>query len=668
MNRFANRFAIVVLLQLSVAVAAFGQGWPLPAKTPGVEVNCTACTGSNPPANGKTVGFRTPIAAFTGRLLDSQATNDIQQPFRTARAGKIVLSADGKRIYLLIGGMLAAYDTATFFTRLASGEALMTATSVPLTILNSRPGVPEVFLRPDRFFYAEWGGGWTCPYVDGQARLNNFDVDDLGYLYLSHYVFGWGIVKDDLQTDGSLSRMESRYQNFPYGDNGDQDPVAILTFKNGTQYFALINVTTHSEVWNVTDRSNPVRVVTLRSMNFSQAAKNATGDRIAITDGTTGNVNIYSADSLAVGGAPMATFTPGLPYVYTSVASDGINFYGSFTKPTLKIAVFTPSGSSFVQQSTFDTGALVDGGAIRANAGYLTVITSNGVLVYKITSSLGFTEVPLKSSYTGTDVRTDSYFSQYYFNVAPSGYGYPHFYVHSADVAVIKSGGKTYLLYTAGGLADVYELLNGDGIFLAQSAPGTPNPNTPASERSKTFYADPIGFTATTTALAPMSIQWDFGNPEAVAGADPNTLTNQTGPQVVIHRYSGIGSAAGLTPRTVKVTNLADTTIFATNTVHGNDAGSRSAHWTHELPVPLHAARCQFAGSHRRRRQMVRRLGRHHREPYEQLVALERWHALGNAGYGLALPGPAAGRRPVRSSLCLLHRPLWSERRLAPLD
>src|ERR1700674_4782574 len=296
-KRFAIRFAIVVLLQLSVAVAAFGQGWPLPGKTPGIEVNCTACTGSSPPANGKTVGFKTPVPAFTGRLLDSQSTNDIQQTFRTARAAKIVLSPDGRRIYIQLGGMLAAYDTASFFTRLASGEALMTATSIPLTVLNSRPGAPEVFLRPDRFFYAEYGGGWQTPFVDGQARLNDIDVDDLGYLYLSHFVFGWGIVKDDLKTDGNLAIMQSKYQHFPYGDNGDQDPVHILAFKSGAQYFALINVESQSEVWNVTDRSNPARVATLRSLNFSQAAKNATGDRIAIMDGSTGNVTIYSADS-----------------------------------------------------------------------------------------------------------------------------------------------------------------------------------------------------------------------------------------------------------------------------------------------------------------------------------------------------------------------------------
>src|SRR5260221_2208616 len=230
--------------------------------------------------------------------------------------------------------MAAAYDTASFFTRLASGEALIPSTSVPLSVINSRPlgGVPEVFLRPDRFFYAEWGGGWTTPFVDGQARLNDFDVDDQGYLYLSNFVFGWGIVKDDLQTDGKLTLMSSKYQHFPYGDAGDYDPIHILSFKSGAQYFALINVETQTEVWNVTDRSHPSRVAVLKSLNFSQGAKNASGDRIAIMDGSTGNVLIYSADALAAGGAPMATFTAGFPYSYASVSSDGINFFGAFTK------------------------------------------------------------------------------------------------------------------------------------------------------------------------------------------------------------------------------------------------------------------------------------------------------------------------------------------------
>jgi PKD repeat protein len=515
------------------------------------------------------VGYTAPISTFTGRVLDSQATNDIQQPLRTLRAGKIVLSPDGRRLYMLVGGLVAAWDTSTFFTRLASGESLMTSTSFPLSTPIGRAGAPEVILRPDRFFYAEWGSPWTCPYTDGQTRLNDFDVDDQGYVYLSHYVFGWGIVKDDLRTDGSLQLMDSQYQHFPYGDAGDQDPIHILSFKTATDYYALINVENQTEVWRVTDRRNPVRVVVYPAtrMNFSQAAKNAAGNRIAIMDGSSGAIVVYTADALAAGGNPIASIAPTFPYQFASVTSDGTNFFGAFTQPTLKVSVITPSGSTFVQSSVYDTGISDNGAAIRASGGYLSVILPSGMLLFKISASLGFTPVVLKSSQGG------SYFAQYYFNFAPPGYGFPHFYVHAADVGVIKQGNKSYLMFNGGGLADVYELQTADGINIAQlGSTGTQNSNTPPTERVKTFYGDPIGFTASTTAPAPMSINWNFGNAEAVSGADANTApppagAGQTGSFIMTHRYSGIGTAASLTPRTVTVTNTLDSSIFATTAV-----------------------------------------------------------------------------------------------------
>ena len=67
-------------------------------------------------------------------------------------------------------------------------------------------------------------------------------------------------------------------------------------------------------------------------------------------------------------------------------------------------------------------------------------------------------------------------------------------------IAVAVFGLSMVLLYLASGLADVYEIQNGDGIALTPlGTTGTQNLNTPASERSKLVYGDPVAFTATTT-------------------------------------------------------------------------------------------------------------------------------------------------------------------------
>src|SRR5229473_2025682 len=113
------------LLLLTAAATAWAQGYPAPARTQNVEVTCHSCTSSSPPADGKIVGYAAPISSFTGRFLDSQATNEIEYPLRTLRAGKFVISPDGRRLYIEIGSMVAAYDTATFFSRLSGSEPLM---------------------------------------------------------------------------------------------------------------------------------------------------------------------------------------------------------------------------------------------------------------------------------------------------------------------------------------------------------------------------------------------------------------------------------------------------------------------------------------------------------------------------------------------------------------
>jgi len=449
---------------------------------------------------------------------------------------------------------------------------MMPVTGVPVAgwIFNPRPAnFTETFLRPDRYFYAENGAGWITPTVDTQGRLNDFDMDDQGYVYMTHYVFGWGIAKDDGGSDGSIQLMSSMYQNFPF----EADPTQILSFKNSrNEYFVLVNSGAGCDLYNVTNRAVPAKVGTM-AMNFTAGTLNAAGDRVAVLDGTTGKVNVWAADTLATGGAPLTSFSAASPFQYASLGTDGTNFYASysFPNPNLKIAVFVPSGGSYALGTLFDTGYPVSAGRIRGYNGYLTIAsTGGGVLLYRIGANLNFSEIKLPSSYavahqtTSNDKTLDQYTRQYYSGSAPAGYAFPG---NSAglDAAVIKSGSKTYLVFCSSGLADVYEIQGTDGVSInSLGSVGTQNPNTPAAQRLLPFYGDPLGFTATTTALSPMSITWNFGNPEAVSGADPNILVTQTGPTIVTRRHSGISSAAGLAGRSVTVTNNADTSIFAT--------------------------------------------------------------------------------------------------------
>ena len=170
------RTAVVSLTLLSVGVPAFAQGWARPAKTQNTDVVCATCYG---PYKGKlTIGYGAPMKTFTGRFLDSNNTRDYQQTFRTARATYTGVAPERKRLYMLIGSALFAYNTDTFFSRLESGTAMIQASNAPVSPRNARSGAPEEYLQMDRYFYAENGSGWDTPVIDGQDRLFGFDWDD----------------------------------------------------------------------------------------------------------------------------------------------------------------------------------------------------------------------------------------------------------------------------------------------------------------------------------------------------------------------------------------------------------------------------------------------------------------------------------------------------------
>jgi len=247
---------------------------------------------------------------FTGRFLDSQATQDFQQPFKTARAESIVVSPSLHRIYMQIGSAVFAYSLDTFFTRVSSAEPLMSVNQIPTTSnFAPHPSPVDMVLGYDAFFYAENepANGWTVYISDGQRRLQGFDIDDQGYVYLAYSVFGWGIVKDDLSSNKQL--MQSMHQHLLGSNTDDVVPYLIAVMKTSdNRYFAVISGGNNpANLYEVTDRTNPVHHPSFNKYIVAYA-KTANLDRIAFVDGA--NIQIYSSDAFVTGGGPILKYSP----------------------------------------------------------------------------------------------------------------------------------------------------------------------------------------------------------------------------------------------------------------------------------------------------------------------------------------------------------------------
>ena len=535
-----------------IAVSAAAQYWPKPADKPGVDVTCAGCLEFR---NGKlTPGYPATIQTFTGRFLDSQATQDYQQPFKTARAENVLVVPATHRIYMQIGSAVFAYSTDTFFDRVKS-EQMMSVNQIPTqSAFPPHPSPVDLVLSYDSYFYAEStpSNGWQVGTSDGQRRLFAFDVDDQSYVYMAYSLFGWGIVKDNLGTGHDL--MQSAHQDL----TADVTPRAIAVVKTSDgRYYVLVNGGDNlTNVYDVTDRGNPIKRSILRKI-VTASAKNTNLDRIAFVGD--GSVQIYTSDAIINGGAPLVQYTGGGQV--NAVTSDGSNFYVTVDTATgLQISKFTPSGNSYAR-SDYPVNAAGGSSTIHLawGDGYLTwagsVNGAAGLRIFKLQN--------------GAPVEIDfgNYFQKYYIQYNDARYTHPNFaYFFSSTVA--KKGTHTYLITMGYSLGDVYELPSADSVVAnGAGIGGTVNTKLPPDAPAGPYYGDPVKFRATTGATSPMSVTWDFGNPEASPSADPNTAAGQTGVEVA-HRYNGLTSASVLPiTRTVKVTNAVDPNITATTSV-----------------------------------------------------------------------------------------------------
>lgn len=536
---------LAVLLLLAASVPAFGQFYPLPASSNESPAICTGCNGTNTfgEANAGLPMFpySLPINDHVGRLVDSANMIDTTDGMRTARAGKIRYAPPKGtfpgRVYVQLGATIAAYSANTFFTN------TLPAGTQPVdkirTGKNYSRNPKERIAVPDAWVYPEANAsGWKLYNSDGNDRLYDFDVDDRGYVYGAYTIFGWGIIRDDGTKTGTvmlpLTQQWIESNEVPFG------PKLIFTVKAGNEYYTVVSAgqtsdTSQVAVYNTTNPSNKstFNLLSGKTRVFSAWAKSPDLTRVAIIDGNFA-VRIYDARQYVTGGSSLHE-TAG-KFIAVTGDADG-NFWavqaGSGTGNG-KLWKFEPQGGGYTA-SSYD---------IPNSPGFIPQVIDGGEGFVGVGGYVGGSgDVRLFKTNTGTPVEVDlkGFFRNYY-HKAPQGHAEPESRINPRAVRPITYDGKTYILYAAFGLGDVYQLQVGDTV------------NGKLESGSGEFYGDEFIFSSSTTAELPLNVTWNFGNPES---GSSNTTTTRTG-STVRHRYTGITSATEIAKTKNVVVSLAN--------------------------------------------------------------------------------------------------------------
>ncbi len=510
------------------------------------------CTGCPAPATNKpTYPFNDPLLRHVGRYVDSSSTGLVQNSgMRTIRAYNIRPYPSRNRLIIRLGETVGLYKLDTFFSSKA-GTAMFGASEAFSGFQPTNPWAGrkpyEKILPPDRYFYSESGNSeWYSTFQDSQRMLWDSDLDDRGYLYVSTLYWGWGLAFDDGANTGEHVGYVTQVTDTTMRAE------TIFHVKVGATYYAVLSDgrsglaiydATSPQVIHVPNpqstnggRWKPPLVASRSSSSAAilRWARNERDGRLALFCAD-GHIRIYDPATFISGGAPLADYT-------ASSGFGGLTFDDSgrvWATDGTSLLKISPNGAGYSKETFTPYNEQFSGEAVSAAGGYVSVLgaTPNGY------------DVALLKLDNGTPRRleTDGFFRKYY-NRAPSGYVALDFQSPSTfipwDVRLISQNGKTFLMYSAGGLGDIYEVQGGDSISasLVTSSFGTPNPNAVSTEAGP-YYGDILQFKATASSPnANYAINWTFGNPES----QDNTATS-TPNMTVSHQYHGIQSATGIT-------------------------------------------------------------------------------------------------------------------------
>ena len=558
------RYLVVgLILSMAVITPALAQNHPMPGSKSEAPVICTGCPWTN--AHGQendglpTYPFSGVMLDHVGRYVDSSSTQSYQMwanAFRTARARYIRVAPNTRgsappRVYIQIGNAMMAYSLDTFFTSELPGGMIPIANR-----FSGVGGGREKILDFDAFVYPEYRtSGWQTDggdFQDPMAKAVPFDYDDRGYVYVATEKFGWAIVADDGRTGGGHLPKVIQFVATPnpeftkvLANTSKVKSEAIISLKTGGAYYTIIaDRDSQMAVFDSTNADRPVLTSTRtgdRKNAVRAMARDDNTKRVAYIDNNL-DLRIFDYDALVKGGAPVIEYSADTGAFGEVVSMDESGNIWA-VEAGGKIWKLTPSGNGYTKTTYTPYTDRFQPLMMHVGAGFMAI---GGIDWAAATYDVRI----LRIESTGlTNLNIDNFFRKYY-HQAPPGYAQPGSYTaiqaQSADIEIVKWGGKTYLMYSGFGIGDVFELEGGNSISLSVKSGqfGTPNPNAKSTEPGP-YYGDPVTFTATSSsASTDYDVQWNFANPEA--GTANSGRRSRTG-QDITHQYTGIATSGGVT-------------------------------------------------------------------------------------------------------------------------
>ena len=546
--KFWSKISIVLLTCVAFVTPASAQFWTMPGK--GTPVPCSTCV---EPAKGKlTYPFNAPLVRHVGRYLDSSSTGNYQNAgMRTLRARSVRVYPDQNRIVIWTGETVSIFQLDTFFTSTLAKSLVPANKAFLIRPSNGwdRLGNPyEKVLPPDQYFYSEAKDSeWYVTHPDSQRMLNDFDLDDRGYLYVATDQFGWGLARDEGRTDASHVAYVTQVRA-PFEEN------ALFSIKSGSKYYAVLSdESSELLIYDVTSpqiirppvASDPrwIPPTALRRTSKSDAfmawARDDATQRVAVVN-IDAKVRVYDYSAYVAGRPPVYTYDipSGKKVLDLAFDESGVLWLPQTTSGlgSNVLVRLAPTGNTYTPRSFDVYGGSFSPEVIDASSGYVSLLG--------LTAD-GYDSVLLKvQNGEPQQIDVDNFYRKYY-SRAPANYTALDFQSPSShkigDAEIVEYGNKTYLMFSAGGLGDVFELEAGDSISISQvqGGFGTANPNAQSTEDGP-FYGDIVKFKASTNTTNDYTINWDFGNPASGTANAASSGLNQE----VSHQFTGYDTVA----------------------------------------------------------------------------------------------------------------------------